>query len=184
MECQRERLEKQKQEEDEFVKLARKSLEEYMTGRTLISVPEGLPDEMMDHKAGVFVSLKKNGRLRGCIGTICSTTDSIAEEIIQNAVSAGYKDPRFPEVRADELSQIEYSVDVLGEPEEITSKEQLDVKKYGLILTKGVKRGLLLPNLEGIDTIEQQIEITRQKAGIAEDDENVKMERFEVIRHR
>lgn len=184
MECQRERLEKQKQEEDEFVKLARKSLEEYMTGRTLISVPEGLPDEMMDHKAGVFVSLKKNGRLRGCIGTICSTTDSIAEEIIQNAVSAGYKDPRFPEVRADELSQIEYSVDVLGEPEEITSKEQLDVKKYGLILTKGVKRGLLLPNLEGIDTIEQQIEITRQKVGIAEDDKNVKMERFEVIRHR
>ena len=155
-----------------------------MLKHTPISVPKDLPEEFLSRKAGVFVSLKKDGRLRGCIGTIAPTTGSVAEEIIQNAVSAGTKDYRFPQVAYEELPYLEYSVDVLGEPEEIDSVDQLDVKKYGLIVTKGRKRGLLLPDLEGVDTIEDQIMITKQKAGINPDDEDVKMERFQVIRHR
>ena len=177
-------LAEQKAQEDPYVRLARKALEEYMPKHIPIKVPKGLPEEMLKQKAGVFVSLKKEGRLRGCIGTIAATTASIAEEIIQNAVSAGMDDPRFPEIRPEELLELEYSVDVLGAAEVVTSLDQLDVKKYGLILTKGKKRGLLLPNLEGVDTVEQQIEITRQKAGIREDEQDVRMERFEVVRHR
>lgn len=173
-----------KEQEDAYVRLARKSLEGYMLKHTPISVPKGLPKEFLSRKAGVFVSLKKDGRLRGCIGTIAPTTGSVAEEIIQNAVSAGTKDYRFPQIAYEELPYLEYSVDVLGEPEEIDSPDQLDVKKYGLIVTKGRKRGLLLPDLEGVDTIEDQIMITKQKAGIDPDDEDVKMERFQVIRHR
>lgn len=177
-------LAEQKAQEDPYVRLARKALEEYMPKHIPIKVPKGLPEEMLKQKAGVFVSLKKEGRLRGCIGTIAATTASIAEEIIQNAVSAGMDDPRFPEIRPEELPELEYSVDVLGAAQVVTSLDQLDVKKYGLILTKGRKRGLLLPNLEGVDTVEQQIEITRQKAGIRENEQDIRMERFEVVRHR
>ena len=178
------KAQEKKEQEDAYVRLARKSLEGYMLKHTPISVPKDLPEEFLSRKAGVFVSLKKDGRLRGCIGTIAPTTGSVAEEIIQNAVSAGTKDYRFPQVAYEELPYLEYSVDVLGEPEEIDSSDQLDVKKYGLIVTKGRKRGLLLPDLEGVDTIEDQIMITKQKAGIDPDDEDVKMERFRVIRHR
>ena len=131
----------------------------------------------------MFVSLKKDGRLRGCIGTISPTKSSIAKEIITNAVSAGTGDPRFDPVREEELDDLVYSVDVLGEPEDIKSKDELDVVKYGVIVSKGSRRGLLLPNLEGVDTVEKQIEIALQKAGIAAD-ANYEMQRFEVVRHK
>jgi AmmeMemoRadiSam system protein A len=152
-----------------------------MTGEEL-SIPNGLPDEMLKKKAGVFVSLHKNGRLRGCIGTISPTTVSIAKEIIQNAISAGLSDTRFDQVKAEELAYIDYKVDVLSAPEAISDTSQLDVSRYGVIVTSGSKRGLLLPNLDGIDTVEEQIKIAKQKAGIT-DNEAVKLERFEVIRH-
>ena len=154
-----------------------------MRTATAIGVPKGLPEELVSNRAGVFVSLKKEGRLRGCIGTICATKSSVAEEIIQNAVSAGARDPRFSPVREEELDQLEYSVDVLGKTEKGTSMEELDAQKYGVIVTRGGRRGLLLPNLSGVDTVDEQIEIAKQKAGIGEE-ESVQIERFEVIRHR
>ena len=161
----------------------RESLESYVRNGTMIGVPKGLPEDLLSSRAGVFVSLKKEGRLRGCIGTICATKSSVAEEIIQNAVSAGARDPRFSPVREEELAQLEYSVDVLGKTQKVTSMEELDAQKYGVIVTRGGRRGLLLPNLSGVDTVDEQIEIAKQKAGIGEE-ESVQVERFEVIRHR
>jgi AmmeMemoRadiSam system protein A len=146
-------------------------------------MPKNLPKEMLQAKAGVFVSLKKHGELRGCIGTISHTTDNIAQEIMRNAISAGTGDPRFFPVQEDELDELQYSVDVLMKPEAIDSVDQLDVKRYGVIVRSGYKSGLLLPNLEGVDTVEEQLEIVLQKAGIGRN-ENYKMERFEVIRHK
>jgi AmmeMemoRadiSam system protein A len=138
---------------------------------------------MTKKKAGVFVSLKKHGELRGCIGTIAPVTDSIAEEIIRNAVSACAEDPRFDPVSKDELDELVYSVDLLSPAEPIPSADMLDPVKYGVIVTSGHKRGLLLPNLEGVDTIEQQIEIAMRKAGIHKN-ESYTLERFEVVRHK
>ena len=167
---------------DEYVTLARRSLENYiLTGKT-ISVPEGLPEEMTANRAGAFVSIHKEGRLRGCIGTISPVTGSIAEEIIRNAISASTEDPRFDPIKADELPLLEISVDVLAPAEDIDSEEQLDVKKYGVIVSNGFRRGLLLPDLDGVDTPAQQVSIARRKAGISEG-EPVKLQRFEVIRH-
>ena len=120
--------------------------------------------------------------MRGCIGTILATTDCVGEEIIQNAISASTRDPRFPAITVDELSKLEISVDVLGEPEDISSPDELDVKRYGVIVTKGFRRGLLLPDLEGVDTVEEQVAISKYKAGIGQDEE-VSLQRFEVIRH-
>ena len=167
---------------DAYVNLARASVESWVRDRKQISVPKDLPAEMLTKRAGTFVSLHENGRLRGCIGTIASTQNNIAEEIVQNAISACSRDPRFSPVRADELASLEISVDVLGEMENIASPAQLDVKRYGVVVSHGYKRGLLLPNLDGVDTVEEQIRIARQKGGIRED-EPYSLQRFEVVRH-
>ena len=169
-------------ERDPYVKLAVDTLEAYVRTGRKIAVPEGLPEEMLSRRAGVFVSLKKFGELRGCIGTIGPTTGSIADEIIQNAISAGTRDPRFQQVREDELDRLVYSVDVLGAPEPVKSKDELDVERYGVIVRNGFRSGLLLPNLEGVDTIDYQVDIALQKAGIRKG-EAYEMERFEVVRH-
>lgn len=171
-----------REKEDAYVSLARETIEEYVRKRKKIDMPEGLPEEMSGKAAGVFVSIKEDGRLRGCIGTIQATQDSIAEEIIENAISASARDPRFLPVEPEELDRLVISVDVLGSTEKISSLEQLDVKKYGVVVTKGHKRGLLLPNLDGVDTVEEQIAIAKRKAGIGER-ESVELERFEVVRH-
>ena len=155
--------------------------ENVSTGKR-ITIPEGLPEEALSKRAGTFVSLKKFGQLRGCIGTISPTAGNIAEEIIQNAISAAVRDPRFPPVTASELKDLVYSVDVLGDTENIGSPDQLDVKKYGVIVSSGHKRGLLLPNLDGIDTVEEQISIAMQKASIKKG-EKIQLQRFEVVRH-
>lgn len=175
--------EKMRDGEDAYVALARRSVETYVRTGKKLKIPEGLPDEMYERGGGAFVSLKEEGRLRGCIGTIAPVRSSLAEEIIENAVSAASRDPRFPEVKADELGKLVYSVDVLGKAEEISSPEQLDVKRYGVIVTQGTRRGLLLPDLDGVDTVEQQIYIAKMKAGIDEKATDVKLERFEVVRH-
>ena len=104
-------------------------------------------------------------------------------EILRNAVSAGTEDPRFAPVNKAELDEIVYSVDVLSEPEDISSIEELDVKKYGVIVSSGFRRGLLLPNLDGVDTPEQQVSIALEKAGIRPK-EQYKLQRFEVVRHK
>ncbi|MDR1800227.1 MAG: AmmeMemoRadiSam system protein A [Lachnospiraceae bacterium] len=172
-----------KEGEDDFVKLARANVEHFVrTGKT-ISLPKDLPKEMIDNKAGVFVSIKKNGNLRGCIGTTAPTTANIASEIIQNGVSASSGDPRFDPIEPEELDDLTYSVDVLFPPEPVDSSDKLDVKKYGVIVSSGYKRGLLLPNLDGVDTIEEQVKIAMQKGGIKPTDK-YSLERFEVIRHK
>ena len=181
--AQREAAERRKASEDPYVQLARKTVETYVRTGKKLRVPEGLPEEMYSRSAGVFVSLKEEGRLRGCIGTIAPVRGSIAEEIIENGISAAAKDPRFHAVEPEELDRLEYSVDVLGETEKIDSPEKLDVKRYGVVVSRGYRRGLLLPDLEGVDTVEEQIEIARRKAGIPEDAEDIRLERFEVVRH-
>jgi AmmeMemoRadiSam system protein A len=168
--------------EDEYQQLARRSLEHIISTGDMLPVPNDLPDEMLTNKAGVFVSMHKNGALRGCVGTIFPSTDSIANEIIQNAISAGLSDDRFNPVSTEELPFLVYKVDVLSAPEAITGFDELDVKRYGVIVKSGHKRGLLLPNLEGVDTVEAQVEIASRKAGISAT-EPITLERFEVIRH-
>lgn len=168
--------------EDAYVRLARQSMEEYIKNDRMIPVPGGLPEEMLKEQAGVFVSIHKFGKLRGCIGTIMPTTDSIAKEIIRNAVSASTRDPRFDPIEEEELKWLEINVDVLGKPEKISGIDELDVKRYGVIVSCGRKRGLLLPDLEGVDSPDQQVTIARQKGGIREE-ENYTLERFEVVRH-
>ena len=180
---QREAAERRKGSEDVYVQLARETVETYVRTGKKIRVPEGLPEEMYSRRAGVFVSLKEEGRLRGCIGTITPVRRNVAEEIIENGISAAARDPRFHAVEPEELDRLEYSVDVLGETEEIDSPEELDVKRYGVVVSRGYRRGLLLPDLEGVDTVEEQIEIARRKAGIPEDAEDIRLERFEVVRH-
>lgn len=169
--------------EDAYVRLARLSLETYVKTGQRAALPDDLPDEMLNRRAGVFVSLKKHGYLRGCIGTIDPVTKSVADEILRNAISAGTEDPRFDPVTEDELSELVYSVDVLSEPEPISSIAELDVKRYGVIVTSGYRRGLLLPNLDSVKTPEQQVEIALEKAGIRKG-EPYSMERFEVVRHQ
>lgn len=175
-------IEQIRNNEDAYVKLARESLEYYINNDSTMSVPPNIDNELLNNKAGVFVSIKKHGQLRGCIGTIEPTKDNIALEIIYNAVSSGTKDNRFNPVEQDELEDLIYSVDVLKKAEPVKTKEELDPKKFGVIVAKGFRRGLLLPNLEGVDTVEEQLSIALSKAGIREN-EDYSIEKFEVIRH-
>ncbi len=179
---QKQRIAEQRGKEDVYVQLARKTVEEYTRTGKMPEMPENLPEEMHGQRAGVFVSIKEEGRLRGCIGTIQAVQASIAEEIMANAISACSRDPRFSPIEPEELERLTISVDVLGDTEKISSPGELDVKRYGVIVTKGHKRGLLLPNLDGVDTVEEQIRIAKQKAGI-KPEEQVELERFEVVRH-
>lgn len=180
---QRKLLDCIKEKEDAYVKLARLSLETYVKTGEKVKRPENLPGEMLKNKAGTFVSIKKYGQLRGCIGTIEPMTGCVADEILRNAICAATDDPRFSPVTRSELDDLVYSVDVLSEPEPIETIAELDVKRYGVIVMSGQKRGLLLPNLEGVDTPEQQLSIAMQKAGIRKG-EKVSLERFEVVRHK
>lgn len=178
-----ERKEKIEERRNEglLVSLARKALESYVReGRKI--TPDTNGNALLQERAGVFVSLKKHGQLRGCIGTTQPTRVNVAEEIVNNAISAGTGDPRFEPLEPEELGDIVYSVDVLKTPEPIDSVDKLDVQRYGVIVRAGRRSGLLLPNLEGIETVAEQISIARQKAGIGPD-EPVQMERFEVIRY-
>jgi AmmeMemoRadiSam system protein A/AmmeMemoRadiSam system protein B len=164
-----------------YLTLARHALENRVLGNKPSFLPN-LPDELLNRQAGAFVSLHKNGQLRGCIGTIAPTCDNLALEIMQNAVSAGLRDNRFAPVTTAELPHLVYKVDVLAPPEPIQGPGELDVKRYGVIVTGGYRRGLLLPNLDGITSVEQQIAIAKQKAGILPTDP-VTLERFEVVRY-
>jgi AmmeMemoRadiSam system protein A len=172
-----------KKEESVYVKLARETIENYTKHGRIIAPPLDLSKEIINQKAGVFVSIKKSGNLRGCIGTFIPTQENIAQEIIKNAISAAVEDPRFSPVNASELEELTISVDVLSAPEEIDDISQLDPKKYGVIVSSGFKKGLLLPDLEGVDTVECQVDITKRKAGIYPG-EKVKLSRFEVKRYR
>lgn len=183
-------LDKLRQKEDDSVKAiregesppvkwARAVLENYVkTG----SIPED-PREITgleNSRAGAFVSLKKNGRLRGCIGTIFPVSENLLEEIANNAISAGTRDSRFSPVENDELKDLVYSVDIIGDPQPC-KREDLDPKRFGVIVSKGFKKGVLLPDLEGVESVDDQLAIALQKAGIAATDKYT-IERFEVKR--
>jgi len=161
------------------VKLAKKTVERYIREGKMPKPRELTPE--MRGRAGVFVSLHKHGQLRGCIGTFEPKEKNVAKEIIANAISSSTGDPRFPPVTASELDDLEYSVDILTKPEPVTDISQLDHKKYGVIVESDWKKGLLLPDLEGVDSVEEQIAICRLKAGISAG-EPIKLYRFQVRR--
>ena len=181
-EKQAEKLRQRRNGEDPYVRLARETVETWVLERKTPDVPEWVTAEMKQDRAGVFVSIHKDGKLRGCIGTFLPTRENIAREIISNAVSASTRDPRFDPIGAEELKWLEINVDVLSVPEKISSKEELDVRKYGVIVSSGSRRGLLLPDLDGVDTVDEQLDIARRKGGIREKDP-ITLERFEVVRH-
>ncbi len=164
-----------------LVGLARQAVESYVNEKSIISVPEETTPEMQQ-KAGVFVCLKKFGELRGCIGTFEPTQDNLATEIIHNAISSATRDPRFPPVSRDELKFLSYTVDVLSQYEPVNSVDELDPKRYGVIVQSGLRRGLLLPDLEGVDSAEEQVSIASRKAGIWPG-EPINIFRFEVSRY-
>jgi len=180
--AQKSNIEKLRANENAYIALARHSVEHFVKHKKRAKLPDSLPSEIASRKAGVFVSLKKDGSLRGCIGTISPVRKSIAEEILYNAISACSQDPRFQSVEEWELDSITYSVDVLGEAHP-AEKAELDPQKYGVIVSNGYRKGLLLPALEGVDTIEKQLSIALSKAGI-NDSEPYKIERFKVIRYQ
>jgi AmmeMemoRadiSam system protein A len=162
--------------------LAKNTVETYVMTGVKPPPPSELTPEMRE-KAGVFVSIHKKGALRGCIGTFEPQQVNVAGEIIVNAISSATRDPRFPAITAKELKDLDYSVDVLTKPEPVADASELDPKKYGVIVESGWRRGLLLPDLEGVDSVDYQIDICRQKGGIGPD-EPVNLYRFEVKRYR
>ena len=162
--------------------LAKETVETYIkTGKR--PAPPAKLTRGMTEQAGVFVSIHKKGALRGCIGTFEAQQKNVAQEIISNAISSATRDPRFPPIMQEELTDLDYSVDVLTTPEPVEDESQLDPKKYGVIVEAGWRRGLLLPDLEGVETVRYQIDICRQKGGISED-EPVQLYRFEVKRYK
>lgn len=207
----RDKIINMRKNEDAYVKLARLTIENYIithekvdwknVKRRVLSTGSGMTEqltaeqlqerdaksdaheELSNRSAGAFVSIHKNGALRGCIGTIGPTKPYLAEEIIENAISASTRDPRFLPITKDELFELEINVDVLGEIEPIASEDELDVIRYGVIVRKGSKQGLLLPNLDGVDTVEEQLSIAKRKAGLAPDEKGCELYRFEVVRH-
>lgn len=168
--------------ESAYVKLARQSLAYYLKYHRPMDLPANLTAEFYDQQRPVFVSIKKNGSLRGCIGATVSTQSNLGKEIIYYAIQAGCKDPRFPTVSEQELPYLSYSVDVLFPLEPVQSLQELDPKVYGVVVTKDYRRGLLLPNLEGVDTVEEQLRIACQKAGIVGSDYTI--EKFKVVRYK
>jgi len=166
-----------------IVRLAKQAVEEYIKTGRIISTPQELTSEMAQ-RAGVFVCLKKGGELRGCIGTISAASSCVAEETIRNAIASAVSDNRFFPVQEDELDELEYTVDVLCPPEPVKDLSELDPKRYGVIVSKGGRRGLLLPDIEGVDTPEEQLRIAMLKAGISPTEGGIKVERFEVKRYK
>jgi len=164
-----------------LTRLAKDAVEEYVrNGRKLI-LPRELPPEILKPSAA-FVCLKKGKELRGCIGTVSPTRSSLGEEVIHNAVNACARDPRFPAVDEDELKDLNYTVDVLEPAEPVDSLADLDPRVYGVIVEKGWRRGLLLPDLDGVETVAQQVAIAKRKAGIESDEVDVRISRFRVLR--
>ena len=175
-------FERPREGESFLVRVARETLERERRGEKPPEYgPGNIPPEFA-RRAGVFVSLKKDKELRGCIGTIGPVQKDVVAEVMANAVSAGTGDPRFYPVQPEELPDLEYSVDVLGDPEPVPDLAGLNPGRYGVIVRSGRRSGLLLPDLEGIDTVEEQVAIARQKAGIGPD-EPVELFRFEVTRY-
>jgi len=168
---------------DSYVQLAKQSIESWVRNGEKITLPKDLPKETLEEEAGTFVSIHKGDELRGCIGTFLPTQDSIAKEIVENAISACSHDPRFSPIRTEELANLEIKVDILSEPEPINSPGAIDPKVHGVIVkSKDGRCGLLLPDLPGIESSLEQIAIAKEKAGISPK-EKAYLFRFTVDRH-
>jgi len=163
-------------------KLARSTLEHYFRLGKAPALPDQLSPQLAQ-KAGAFVSLKKDGMLRGCIGTIEPVRQNLAEEISVNAISAALRDPRFPPLQEEELAALDISVDILSPLEKVENKEELDPRKYGVLVRSGSRSGLLLPDLDGVDSVDEQVLIASRKAGIGSG-EPVELFRFTVTRYK
>lgn len=172
----------QKTSEHPLVQLARATIDAYVRAGKVIRPPAELSPEMKQ-QAGAFVSLHRRGQLRGCIGTFAPTQDNVAEEVIHNAISSATQDPRFTPLQPRELADLEINVDVLSTPEPVTDVNELDPRIYGVIVSAGRRRGLLLPDLEGVNTVDDQIDICRRKGGIGPN-EPVQLQKFTVARYR
>lgn len=171
------------QKEDIYIKLARLAVEHYTKTRQRLPIPEfAHTNELLGKSRGVFVSIKDHGGLRGCMGITAGIEINLASDIISNAIKACSEDPRFPTIEEDELEHLIISVDILSPAEAVSDVSELNPKKYGIIVTHEYKRGLLLPNLEGVDTVEEQLRIALNKAGIKAN-ESYEIERFTVDRH-
>ena len=166
-----------------YVKLALEAIHYYLLKGEILPCPFPIPSGM-ETRLGVFVSIKikKNGNLRGCVGTIEPSQENLAKEIIKNAVSAATHDPRFKPIKIEELEKLLFSVDILTPLEQIDSPDKLDPKQYGLFIKGNGKQGTLLPDLKGVDSTEKQIDICLKKATIPENS-NYQMYRFEVERY-
>ena len=166
-----------------YVLWAIEVIESYIRDNRIPDIPEYIPHQLLEMQAGAFVSLHTlNNTLRGCIGTFLPVQKNLALEIRENAIAAATRDPRFNALSPDELEDVTVSVDVLSLPVSCEDVRELDPKRYGVIVESGYRRGLLLPDLEGVDTVEMQLDIARRKAGIAAD-EQIKMYKFEVNRY-
>ncbi|HDQ23013.1 MAG TPA: AmmeMemoRadiSam system protein A [Candidatus Uhrbacteria bacterium] len=172
---------------DPCIKLAKKAIKHYLLTGEIIEAPQNLPQQILTKRAGVFVCFKNKKQLRGCIGTFSPAYKNIAEEIIQNTISAATQDPRFLPVKAGELNDLKITIDILSGPQKVENEKisQLDHRKFGVIVKseKGRKTGLLLPNLEGVNSVDEQIYIACQKAGIDPKSEKFHVYKFEVERH-
>ncbi len=182
-----------------YILLAKQAVENYVKEKKIISPPEDLPEEFLNKKAGTFITIEKNGQLRGCIGTYLATKENIAQEIIHNAIAAAIEDYRFGPLQKEELPELSYTVYILEKPELVKNIKELNPKKYGIIVKTApitypdtdvvfnghfpYKSGLLLPDLEGIDTIEKQISITCQKGGIDPKKEKIMIYKFSVEKY-
>lgn len=169
-----------------YLDLAKKAVERYIKEGEVISLPSGLPKEILERKAGVFVTIKKGSKLRGCIGTFLPSQENIAQEIIQNAIAACSEDMRFPPIEAGELAKLCFEVSVLGKLEQVKNKKELDPKKYGIFIKtkeKPAKSALLLPDLEGLDTAEKQLLAACHKAGINPAKEKITAYRFKTEKY-
>jgi AmmeMemoRadiSam system protein A len=169
---------------DPYINLAKKAINAFIKNKKVIEPPADLPKEITEKKAGAFVCIKKNGDLRGCIGTFLPTKNNLAEEIISNAISSATCDSRFCPIGHGELDGLKVSVDILSKPEQVDSLEKLNPKKYGILVqTDDGRSGLLLPDLEGVDTVEEQISIACQKGNIDLNIDKIYLFRFTVERH-
>lgn len=166
-----------------LVRLAKETIELFIRENKIREIREDELTPDLKQQAGVFVCLKIAGSLRGCIGTFQPNEPTIAHETVRNAISASSCDPRFGCVKAEELDTIEYTIDVLTSPEPVKDKSELDPKKYGVIVQAGGRRGLLLPDLEGVDSADDQVAIAMRKARIPPGTD-ISLFRFEVKRYQ
>ncbi|MBI5254265.1 AmmeMemoRadiSam system protein A [Candidatus Falkowbacteria bacterium] len=170
---------------NQYIKLAQDAVEAYIKGRKIIKAPDDLPQEFYNQRAGVFVTIFNNKKLRSCIGTFIATEDNIAAELISNAIAACSRDTRFSKITADELPNLNYEVSILSEPKFVDDIKKLDAKKYGVIVaTADGRRGLLLPNLEGVDSVAEQISIASKKGGINIEKDDFELYSFTVEKYK